>query len=390
MNRASNTFSVLQATAAIVGLAILLWSVGLPSFRFVEAANVTSLSDTLSDSGPGVVSNHTISFITPTGVANGQTITIDFSNGPFTGTSSITAADVDILDDTNDLTATSTCGGSEEVGVSFNLNVLTLELCVAGGASIPANGTTTVKIGTNATFSGDSGPGVNQLTNPAVGSYEIAVTAGASDSGATRVAIVDSVTVTASVDTLFTFSVAGVSGGATVNTADITDGPTTATTIPFGVLTNGSASTTAQDLTVNTNAKNGFVVTVTADGQLVSATGADIDGFRNGNYDTTPVAWEGPTPVLGSEETYGHWGITSDDGALTSGLTNPFNVGGGGDRYLSASTTPVEIFRHTGPTNGTTQGVGTTRVGYKVQISALQEAADDYTATLTYVATPVF
>ncbi len=123
---------------------------------------------------------------------------------------------------------------------------------------------------------------------------------------------------------------------------------------------------------------------------MESTTGADIDSYRNGNDESTPVAWEAPSPVLGNDDTYGHWGITSDDAALTSGLTDPFNAGAGGDRFASASTTPVEVFRHTGPTNGTLTGVGTTRVGYKVEISGLQEAADDYTATLTYVATPVF
>jgi hypothetical protein len=387
MKRASNTFSVLQATAAIVALAIMLWSFGLPSLRFAEAANVIQVSDTLSDSAPGVVSDHTITFITPTGVANGQSITIDFSDGPFV-VGAVDYTDIDVLDDTNDLTATSTCAGAtEEVAASFTGTTLTIEFCSGNGAFLPANGTTTIEIGLNATFgvAGDA-----QLTNPAAGSREINFTAGPSDTGATRVAIVPSVTVTASVDTLFTFTVAGVDAGATVNTADITDGTTTATAIAFGQLTNGNASTTAQDLTVNTNAANGFVVTVTADGQLNSTTGADIDGYRNGNFDSTPVAWEGPTPSLGDEDTYGHWGITTDDGALTSGLTNPFNVGGGGDRFVSASTTPVEVFRHTGPTDGTVQGEGTTRVGYKVEISALQEAADDYTATLTYVATPVF
>ena len=45
---------------------------------------------------------------------------------------------------------------------------------------------------------------------------------------------------------------------------------------------------------------------------------------------------------------------------------------------------------HTGPTNGTITGEGTTKVGFKVQISGLQEAGDDYTARLTYVATPTF
>jgi hypothetical protein len=35
-------------------------------------------------------------------------------------------------------------------------------------------------------------------------------------------------------------------------------------------------------------------------------------------------------------------------------------------------------------------GIGSTTVAYKVQITALQEAATDYTAQLMYIATPVF
>jgi hypothetical protein len=62
----------------------------------------------------------------------------------------------------------------------------------------------------------------------------------------------------------------------------------------------------------------------------------------------------------------------------------------GGDNFVSASTTPVEVFRHDGPTDGSVAGEGTAQVIYKQEISALQEAANDYTATLTYVATPVF
>lgn len=371
MQRASNAFSVLQATAAIVGLAIILWSFGLPSIRFAEAANVTSYSDTLSTSEPSVAANHTITFTTPTGVVNGQTITVDFSDGPFI-VGSVVFSDIDVAT-TSDFTVAADCTGSEEASAAFSGTTLTITLCAGDGGSIPANGTTTIQIGTNADG------GVNQLTNPAAGSYEINLTAGASDTGSTRVAIVDTVTVTASVDTLFTFTVNGVAGGQTVN-GTTTGATTTATTIPFGELAAGVASTAAQDLSVTTNARNGFVVTVQADGQLISSTGADIDGFRNGNYDSTPVAWEAPSAVVGSEETYGHWGLTSDD-------TDYFAAT---ETYVSASTTAVQIFGHTGPTDGTTTGQGTTRVGYTTQISALQEAADDYQATLTYVATPVF
>lgn len=383
MHKTSNAFLVLQATAAIVAVAILLWSLGLTSIRFAEAANVTSFSDTLSDSAPGVVSDHTIAFTTPTGVANGETVTVDFSDGPFV-VGSVDYTDIDVATTSGEFTLAANCAGSEMASAAFSGTTLTITMCAGDGGLIAANGTTTIQIGLNAAG------GNAQLTNPAVGSYEINLTAGSVDTGATRVAIVSSVTVTASVDTLFTFTVNGVAGGQTVNTADTTGGTTTATAIPFGLLEAGTASTAAQDLVVTTNARNGFVVTVATDQQLTSSNGADIDSFRNGNGDTTPTAWEAPTATLGQEEEYGHWGVTSDDNTLTDLLNDVFNVGGGGDRYVAVLTTPVEVFRNNGPVDGTTQGVGRARVGYKVEISALQEAADDYTATLTYVATPVF
>lgn len=383
MNRASNTFSILQATAAIVSLTILFWSIGLPSLQFVEAANVTTFSDTLSDSAPSVVSNHEIVFTTPTGVANGETITVDFSEGPFV-VGSVTFADIDVATTSGEFTLAADCTGSEPASAAFSGTTLTITMCAGDGGLIAAGGTTTIQIGTNA----DSG--VNQLTNPASGSYEIALTAGSVDRGATRVAIVDSVTVTASVQTRFTFTVTGVAAGQTVNVADTTGGATTATEIPFGTLTDGNASTAAQDLTVETNASNGFVVTVTADSQLLSDSGADIDGFIDGNYDTTPQAWTGPANTIGQEETYGHWGLTSDDPSLTAGLTDIFDANGAGDLFVSASTSPIEVFRHNDVTDGTITGEGTTRVGYKVEIGPFQEAANDYRTTLTYVATPVF
>ena len=382
MKRAYHSFSILQATAAIAGLAIILWSLGLPSFNFVEAANVTTLSDTLSDAAPGVVSNHTITFTTPTGVAATETVTLDFSDGPFV-VGSVDETDVDMAT-TSEYTLGTSCG-SVDATAAFSGTTLTITMCA--GFSIPANGTTTIKIGTNATFGGDTGDANAQMTNPAAGSYQIPVTAGTSDTGETRVAIVSTVLVSASVDTVFNFSVSGVTNGTSVNTADTTGGDTTATTIPFGELTADTASTAAQQLAVTTNAANGFVVTVISDGQLDSTTGADIDGFRNGNYDSTPVAWEAPAKTLGSENTYGHWGVSSDDTTLTAGLSDLYT---GGDNFVSASTTPVEVFRHDSPTDSTVGGQGTTTVIYKVEVGSLQEAAEDYQATLTYVATPVF
>jgi hypothetical protein len=384
MSRTNTTFVLLQATALVLILATLLWSVGLVSFRFAEAANVTSVSDTLSDSAPATPANHTLTFVTPTGIANGQTITVNFSNGPFV-IGSTTFADIDVMDDTTNLSVAANCSGSEETSASFTGTTLTITFCSGDGASIPAHGTTTIKIGKNATF---GGTGTKQITNPAVGSYKIALTAGASDTGETRVAIISPVVVTAAVDTSFTFTVSGLGAAAgSVNGETIT-GSSTATTIPFGKLIANTATTVAQQLSVSTNASYGFAVTAQVNQQLTSSTGADIDGFADGTYTSTPSAWTAPTASISNENTWGHWGLTSDD--ATFGVADPFDAGGAGQLFVSASTSPVEVFKNNGPADGTTQNIGKARVGYKVEISPLQEAGSDYTATLTYVATPVF
>ncbi len=373
---------MLQAVAAVATLAVILWSLGIPQLRFAEAANVTYFSDTLSDSAPSVVSNHTISFVTPTGLVAGNTITLTFPTG-FTGVGSLDAQDLDL-----------NVSGSEQSlingaasGANWNVTAAGQTIDITSGTStIGTNATVTIEIGTNATT---GGTGNTQITNPATTtSYEIEVLLEGSDSGSTMVAIVDSVTVTASVPTILDFTINGVAGTSTINGATTT-ATTTSTSIPFGVLTADDRSVAAQDLVISTNAANGFIVTVTADQQLTSNT-SDIDGFQDGSYTTTPTVWAAPSPVLGQENTYGHWGITTNDASVTSGLTDTFDVAGAGNRFVSASTTPVEVFRHNGPTNGTSQGVGTTRVGYAVEITSLQEASDDYTATLTYVATPIF
>ncbi len=383
MSRTNTTFGLLQAIAATAILATLLWSVGLPSFRFAEAASVTSLSDTLSDSAPSVGSNHTLTFVTPTGIANGSTITISLANGPFL-LGSTTFAEVDVVDGNTNLSVAASCAATDEIGFSTSTNLITLTFCSGDGASIDPAGTTTIRIGTHATF---GTTGTKQLRNPGVGSYEIDITAGASDTGSTRVAIIAPVVVTAAVDTSFTFTVAGLAGGTDVNGL-VTTGSSTATAIAFGALTANNASSAAQRLSVSTNASYGFAVTVQTDQQLTSSSGADIDGFLNGSYSSTPLSWSPPTASIANENTWGHWGLTSND--ATFGVTDPFDVGGAGELFVSASTTPVQVFRHGGPSDGTTQNIGRADVAYQVQISALQEAGNDYTATLTYVATPVF
>jgi hypothetical protein len=203
------------------------------------------------------------------------------------------------------------------------------------------------------------------------------------DSGHTRVAIVDNIDVTAKVNTSFNFTVIGNATTTSVN-GTTTTRTTSSTTIPFGTLAAGAGQILAQDLTVQTNAIHGFVVTVMEDQNLLSSTGADIDNFVQGVTSGTPVVWSAPTNNIALENTWGHWGMTSEDTSTTRGVQFASNL------WVGVSTTPQVIFSHTGPSDGSTAGIGRTRIGYKAQITPLQEAGDDYSTTLTYVATPTF
>jgi len=375
MIRAETSVRMLQAIAMIATLAVLLWSLGLPSLQFASAANLTTISDTLSDSAPAASSTHTFVFTTPTGVVAGEYATVTMPTG-FTNIAALTSTDVTVATATA-ATVGATCG-AVDVAFTTSGQDLIFEFCTAAGAHIDAGGTTTISVGAI--------PG-NAIVNPTpVGdsqSYEVNVAAGSMDTGATRIVILGTVTVTASVDTIFTFAVSGLPGGTAVN-GHTTTGTSSTTTIPFGKLDAGVASTAAQRLTVSTNAANGYVVTVQADGAFESATGAIIDDFVDGTSTNVPTAWTGPTPVLGTLESYGHWGVTSDDTVTTR------TVEFGSQEYVTASTSPIVVMSNDGPANGAGVGVGTTTVGYRVEISALQEAADDYEAVLTYIATPTF
>jgi hypothetical protein len=147
-------------------MAIVLWSLGLPSFHFVEAANITTVSDTLSTSEPSVASDHTIVFTTPTGVASGETITINFTD-PITGSfdpTGVDFSDIDVSTSSGEFSLAADCTGSELASASFTGTLLTITMCEVG-SSIAANGTTTIKIGQNAT----GGVANAQITNPAAG-----------------------------------------------------------------------------------------------------------------------------------------------------------------------------------------------------------------------------
>lgn len=372
--------SLHRVVAMLVATAVLALSVGV--FNNAQAANLAVISNTLSDSDRSALSNHTIQFTIPTsspGVIAGGTIVVTFPAGFNMG--SVAFGDVDLSVNGTDLTIVNGApGATTDWGFGISGQVITLTSGSAA-ATVTAGQVVRVEVGTNATF---GTTGTNRVTNPGTtDSYEFIVTAGAADSGRTRVAILDNVDVTAIVNTSFTFTVAGVATSTSINGTSTT-GQTTATAIPFGVLNAGEIKTLGQRLNVTTNARNGFVVTVEQDQNLLSSTGADIDGFYDGTYVNVPEVWNAPDNNIALENTWGHWGLTSDDTTLTAG--DEFGTA----LYVAASTTPRQVFMHTGPSDGVTNDIGSTSVAYSIQISPLQEAGDDYNTVLTYIATPTF
>lgn len=369
--------------ALLLIVSTFTWAVGVPAFfATASAAQVAQISMTASTSVPTAAGNFTLRYTSTTTVSTGQTIAIQFSVGKSGGTDEYNLSTLtvnDVIGEAGITIITAACGA-----VTAN------QVSISGGIANSAGNRTVTLTACGAIAAQQITVGFinNHVVNPTtLGSYKIGVAGTQTDTGTAMTAILNQVTVTASVDTTLTFTVAGVATGQRVNNEAVST-TSTATAIGFGVLASGTPVVAAQDLTVATNAQNGFIVTVREDQNLLSANGADIDTFFDGNNTATPIAWATPTAQLGIEATYGHLGITSDDTDLNA---NEFFSGSvikwAGNFY---PTTTRTIFSNTGPADGVTQNIGKMRVGYKILVSSLQEAATDYTNHLIYVCTPTF
>lgn len=356
---------------------MLLWGVGFPfAVNTASAASLTQVKDTITDSAPSATANHVIQFYSSSTISAAQTIKVQFD--PTTDAfnlGTLAFADMSATNMTIVSNVGACSGAASEVYPTVDnsapdINV-TFTVCATDSITV---GTTTITFGNS------------KITNPSgAGSYIIRIGGTMPDQADTRVAIISHVTVTASVDTSLTFTITGVAIGASVNgDATTTATTTSATSIPFGTLASGTAKLAAQDLSVATNARNGFIVTIIQNQNLLSNTGADIDLFKDGAANVTPIAWTGPAATLGNENTYGHYGVTSEDADLNSDEFGTALYAG------NFGTTSRTIFSHNGPSDGTTVNIGSTRIGYKIQVSSLQEAANDYTNRITYVCTPTF
>jgi hypothetical protein len=341
---------------------------GLRFISIIEAASLSDSSDTISDSSPGATAvTHTFDFtITQDIPANGNIfITFDASfDLSSVGTGDVTCPVAG--------STTTIAGQTIECATTTAQTATSAIQVIIADVDSPAK--------SNATGVADVYTNTIQTRNAS----DVVI-----ESAEVMVAIIDTVTMSANVAAVLDFRISGTTTGAVINNATTTVVATT-TTIPFGTVSPGAANYEigGQQLAVITNADGGFVVTVEQDGNLRTAGSADIDSFDDGTPQTTPAAWSSPAGTLGSEETYGHMGLTSNDANLSSDSGSYPDFSGSLFGGFNGTNSFV-VFASTGPADGITQNIGLASVAYKVEINTLQETGD-YTNTLTYICTPTY
>jgi hypothetical protein len=267
-NKKISIFTVLLTIFSV--LSLLIFSLN----RDVHAANLTTISDTLSRIQTSEDANHTIEFVTPTGVdASTDTITLTFDDsGDAYNLTDVTHSDIDLAVDNDgncdgtwtDKTLDSTAAaGTWGVNVNTTNDVITFTAPTdASTGEITAGYCVQIEIGTNA------GGGSNAITNPSSsGTYITDIGGTFGDVGSYSVAIVtdDQIDITASVDPTLEVTISSNS-------------------CALGTLSSTYIETCSYNVTVSTNSTSGYVSTIVADGLLRNASD-DIDNASGDTVD---------------------------------------------------------------------------------------------------------
>ncbi|CAN5130053.1 hypothetical protein BH11PAT4_BH11PAT4_1250 [soil metagenome] len=206
------------------------------------------------------------------------------------------------------------------------------------------------------------------------------------DTTTTTYTVTDSVTVSATVDPILTFTVAGVASGSLAgfdsNAGAGTAVTSTSTTLPFGNVTVGTAKMAMHQLNTQTNANSGYFVYgkfITSTGDVMNGTAVpanNIDKFTASSASwASPQTWAAPTGTAANVNSA--WiGVRTTDTDISG-----FNVSNryGPPDVLGDSGSGKAVMSSTTPDNGTTPHY----VTYKIQANAFQPA-DLYVGTWVY------
>lgn len=326
-----------------------------------EAAQLTQLKDTLSTVKASTAANHTIQFVTATGVAAAGTITVAFPTGFAMNT--IDYVDMDLAEGdsgtcssagfTDKVLAASPSGGTWGAVLSSQTITFT-----SGTGTITAGRCVQIEVGLNAA-GGDT-----QVTNSSAGNdKKMDITAGVSDSASLAISIIanDVVAVTATVDPTLTFTI----GDNAIGFGSLSS---SAATWANGAATGSATDTSAHNLTVATNAATGYVITYN---------GATL---TNGSYTINVVTVADDADGTPTTEQFGiSFEGVGGDATIASGyshLTVP------DWKFIAGTTTTV--VSETVPT-----ATETISAYYLANISTTTEPGS-YSTNITYIATGIF
>jgi hypothetical protein len=205
------------------------------------------------------------------------------------------------------------------------------------------------------------------------------------DQTAVNYTVITPITVSATVDPILNFTIAGVNQGSFGDAANIGSGTTTTSTstaLSFGDLVVGTAKMAQQQLNVITNANGGYKVYNNFTGSQIMVGTAqpsnNIDPFVESSATwSSPQTWTAPTGSANSVNS-GQLGIRTSNANVAG-----FSSGKYGPPTLSANTNAV--MSSTTPDNGGTP----TYVTFKLQVNAYQPA-DLYTGSTLYTVVPTY
>ncbi len=381
-----------------------------PSFA-QAVGGLNAIEDITNNQTVSSLSDHNIKFQSMAGVASGQTIVITFpatfdgSGGDPQGILDVT--DVDMTEDTTTDPQCEDAGSEASEGLVasgasasqwntvFSGQLQRVLTFTSGGASaiIAANSDVCIQIGETANgVSNDFGvvSSNSQYKNPtSLANYEVQITAGTSSTGDFALAITENsnVVVSANIDATISFD---IDTGTAQNSNN--NGPHT---IALGTLSSGTLTTSNQStinsifLDLDTNASGGATLTVRglngglrsalANNTLLAPAGGEATiaaGTETFGLCLESVTQGTPSANLVKDPKYD----PTDNGAVCT-----FDNGGGTQRV-------GDIMLGGGPIISAPAGIqgGRAEILVKAAISVVTKAGNDYSETLTFIATGKF
>lgn len=347
-----HTFFRIVTLVAVIGASLAPLSIA-------TAAPLTSVSDTMSRLKASTLSNHTIKFVTPTGVAAAGTLSVTFAGGFTMGSFSVNNIDLSTGASCGSISSERTLAGSPS-GATWGVAQASQTITFTSGTdTITAGHCVEIEIGSNAT-SGASG--AIQITNHATpGTYQVTIGGSFGDTGATSVQVIadDQVVVTATVDQTLSFSISdnttefGSLGSGAAKYADDSAG--------------SASSVVAHNLIAGTNATGGYIITY--NGTNLQSGANIIDAATiTGDADGTP----------GTEQFA--LALSKSGGSAT--ITTAYAQASNNWSYVPTTTTTLV-------SQAAIEASTTYDVRYISNIATLTPAGA-YTSTIDYIATATF